>query len=103
MFRNKKARWSSFVFMFVVLIIPMASLLIMNDQLSAANSITGAAAADASEGNAPIFAGLLIIALVVVGLVSLFFKFHTHVKTKRVVKEDINERIDNLAEELKKL
>ena len=90
------------MFFIIVLVLPMAGLLIMDDQLTDANAITGAAAVNVSSGDTQIFAGMLIILIVIGGLVSLFFKFHSTVKAKKKAKAE-SKNIENLSEEIKKL
>jgi hypothetical protein len=104
MFDNNKAKYSTLAFVFVVLMIPLAALLIMNDQLTVANDITGMATAEPDTGYGPVFAGLLIIVLAITGVVSLLFKFNTIVKEKKLKKlKDVDSEIDALTEQLEKL
>ena len=83
---NRYGKWSTTMVFIIVLILPMVGLLIMNDQLTTANSITSASVVNAGDGDTQIFAGILIILLVIGGLVSLFFKLRSHVKTKKHAK-----------------
>lgn len=99
---NKAGKWSTTLFFVTVLVLPMAGLMIMDDQLTDANSITGAAAVNVSSGDTQIFAGMLMILIVIGGLVSLLFSFHSKVKAKKRAKAESKD-IDNLSEEIKKL
>jgi uncharacterized membrane protein YciS (DUF1049 family) len=99
MFHDKRAKLATSMFVIVAILLPMLGLLIMNDQLTKANYITGSVTVEPASGANQTFAGVLVIGLVVVGLLGILFTF----RNKRPPIHEVNAKIDNLSEQIKKL